>query len=201
MILFALPQDDVMSHILENALGLLVAELQQSVECKDDAFWRSGYPLAERCFATETALRTAQQLLEISREPDCYRITDYHWLLLYDSLESFCELCNDEARQEPDGRCRIGPYAFRKIDFDNLVELYFWDNDFLMPFGVVGRLGGKRREQLGIDDHVFGISQGWDPHPDELRVERLTADSLPYTQSEPLHFPDSTRYPDPRPSD
>jgi len=200
MILLALPQDDVMTHILEDALSLFVDELREVVGIeREEKRWRVTHPLAARCFTPETASSTAQRLREISKEPDYYRVNDYHLLLLYDCLEAFCEIFNDIARERPDGFYHVGPYAFREIDFESLVDHFFWDTDFLMPPEVVAGLGGKLREELGMDERIFGLSQGWEPHPEELQVERVGADDLPYFPAEPLYRPGSTRYPDPIP--
>ncbi|MBN1462039.1 MAG: hypothetical protein JXA57_21110 [Armatimonadetes bacterium] len=201
MILFARQQDDVMSHMLEEALGLYVDELRQAIEFKDEARWRIWHPLAGRCFTTETAFKTAQHLAAIAKEPDYYRVNDYHWLILYECLEEFCELFNDAAQEEPGGFYDVGPYAFREIDFEDLVERFFWDTDFLMPFRVVGGLRDRQRQEMGLDEHLFGIAQGWAPHPEDLQVEHLQPDDVPDIPGDPLVHPGSTHYPDPRDTD
>jgi hypothetical protein len=61
-----------------------------------------------------------------------YRPTDYHWLLLYEVLQNYCVIHNDLAPAAPKGWRPVGKFKLREIDFNALVDLYFWDTDFLL---------------------------------------------------------------------
>ena len=67
------------------------------------------------------------------------RVTDFHWLVLRTSVNVFCELHNDGALGS-DGR--IGPYVVDRIDFEAVVERFFFDTDFL--FGPELRVAMER---------------------------------------------------------
>lgn len=199
MIFFSREQDEVFPHILGGALDFYRDGLREIIEYGDVDRWHAFHPDTARCFTPEVALKTVKQLASVNSVPEHYRITDYHYLLLYDCLNGFCEIFNDIARQEPGGLFEVGPYAFREIDFEDLIEIYFWDTDFLMPYDVVCRLGTAMRESMGLADQVWGISQDLEPHAEELRVTRVDPVVVKdlYRYSEALYRPGSTRYPDP----
>jgi hypothetical protein len=83
-------------------------------------------------FDPRTAARLIEDLLAASRDTRLYQLTDYHWLVVYRCLETFCDLHNDEAATDPTGWADVGPYSIGSIDFDAIVDRFFWDTDFLM---------------------------------------------------------------------
>ena len=58
------------------------------------------------------------------------------------------------------------------IDFDALIDTYFWDTDFLMDAESFARLSGEAKTNLGFSPSVFGVTQGLAPHPEELVLRR-----------------------------
>jgi hypothetical protein len=132
--------------------------------------WPAQYPTAARCFSPALARATLGQLLTASRADQVYQLTDYHWLLLYDTLRAYCALHNDYAQEAPTQTLPVGPYQIGPIDFDALLDLYFWDTDFLLEGPTLAGLGPDTRKAMDVADEVFGISQGLPPHPDELKL-------------------------------
>ena len=63
------------------------------------------------------------------------------------------------------GTLPVGP-----IDFDQVVDRYFWDTDFLLDPTTLAALGPEGRESLGVSDEVFGIAHRLPPHPEELKI-------------------------------
>lgn len=192
MILFARKPDGVFTVILEEALCDALADLQSIVSTQEDMEFH--FPEASRCFTPAVAKETIKQLLAISKKPIPYRITDYHYLLLYDCLENYCECINSLPELEPGSFSEIGPLKLREVDFEGLIEVYFWDTDFLQSRRVMEGLGKPGREEMGIMDEAFAIAQGWAPHKDDLRVE--PADEGIWDDDEVLFSPGSPRYPD-----
>jgi hypothetical protein len=47
----------------------------------------------------------------------------------------------------PDRQYPVGPYRIGMIDFDLLVEWFFWDIDFLFGAEIVGMGGRERRSR------------------------------------------------------
>ncbi len=166
MLRFAQRPDSVFLAILREALEDL-HETLTDLEAED---WPAQYPTAARCFGSALARTTLGQLLTASRADQLYQPTDYHWLLLYDCLRVYCDIHNDDAQEAPTQTLPVGPYQIGPIDFDALVDLYFWDTDFLLEGHTLAGLGPDGRMSVDVADEVFGISQGLPPHPDGLRL-------------------------------
>jgi hypothetical protein len=101
-----------------------------------------------------------------------YQLTDYHWLLLYEALWRFCEVFNDEPEE-------IAPtlakqYGINEIAFHELLDWYFWDTDFLTSPDSFIKIGKDGRKQMGFGEEAFGVVQGWIPHPEEIKIVRLS---------------------------
>ena len=47
-------------------------------------------------------------------------------------LQNFCVIHNDLAPAAPKGWLPVGEFKLSEIDFDALVDIYFWDTDFLI---------------------------------------------------------------------
>jgi hypothetical protein len=125
--------------------------------------------------------------------------TDYHWLLMYECLQGQIAALNDDplsplvnlltalataqdalyltlpARSE-------GSAGF-SIDFDALVDMYFWDTDFLLDAEHFAQLEPDAKASLGFSPSVFGVIQGLAPHPDELVLRRAEED-VPRSEKE-----------------
>lgn len=80
------------------------------------------------------------------------------------------------AAESRNGTRRVGPYSIGQIDFDALVDRFFWDTDFLAGPELLEFGPEQRREQLGFSDEAFGIAAGLAPHPDELKITPWTGD-------------------------
>jgi hypothetical protein len=133
-------------------------------------WWPAAEPMLARFFDPRTAARLIEDLLAASRDTRLYQLTDYHWLVVYRCLEVFCGLHNDEAAADPTGRADVGPYSIGLIDFDAIVDRFFWDTDFLMGPELLELSADQRRQQLGFSDAAFSIAAGLKPHPSELEI-------------------------------
>ena len=166
MLRFAQPPDAVFLAILHDALD----DFQETLADLEAEDWPALYPLAARCFSQALARTALQELLTASRAPQLYQLTDYHWLLLYDGLRVYCTIHNDFAQEAPTTTLPVGPYQIGPIDFDAVVDQYFWDTDFLLEGPILAGLGPEGRQSMGVADEVFGIAQGLPPHADELKL-------------------------------
>ena len=196
MIYFMRKPDPIFVLILHEALEEALDDIREITGRGDKETWEIGYPCCSRCFSPEAAAAVVKQLLATSKEPDRYRITDYHYALLFDCLGNYCDLFNMVANERPDGLLALGEYELKEIDFEGLIEVFFWDTDFAFSPEVVEGLGEKGREEMGIADEVFGIAEGLEPHSEELRVERLDQVDWDESDLKELFRPGSTQYPD-----
>ena len=128
MLRFAQPPDPIFLAILHAALE----DLQETLTDLEAEDWPAQYPTVARCFSPDLARTTLAQLLTASRAPELYQLTEYHSLLLYDGLRVYCTIHNDYAQEAPTQTLPVGPYQIGPIDFDAVVDQYFWDTDFLL---------------------------------------------------------------------
>ena len=162
--------------------------------------WRDAYPLCATCFTRELARETLLDLLAKLRLPEEYAPTEYHWLLMYECLQVQIEVLNDmplpllveqlktlatvqDAVYLSLPTRATGVAGFH-MDFDALIDAYFWDTDFLMDAELFSRLGPDAKASLGFSASVFGVVQGLSPHPDELVLRRSEEFGLRQTTNE-----------------
>ena len=206
MLRFASDPDRVFLAILHAAIEIARDEIEPpraglkltaSEEAELDQNYGEAYPALAAFFTRAETARLLDRLLTASRDADTlFQITDWCWLVLHTCLEGFVHLHNDL------GLAEVGPYRIGKIDFDAVLDVYFWDTDFLMGRTLVD-IGEREREQMGVSPETFGIAAGLRPHPDEVlitAVEWETPDGKPFEPPEPAksRIP---RYPPPGRSD
>jgi hypothetical protein len=131
MLYFARKPDLVFTAILHTALESEGESINGSLN-NDLDLWEAGYPESSRYFTAATCFDVLTQLFCASRDPIVYCPTDYHWLLLYEVLQNFCVIHNDLAPAAPKGWRPVGEFRLSEIDFDAMVDIYFWDTDFLI---------------------------------------------------------------------
>jgi hypothetical protein len=91
---------------------------------------------------------------------------------------------------------QVGAYHIDEIRFDDLIDIYFYDIDFLMDSDTIMKLGIERRKGLGIHDETFGISQGLPPHPEELEIKKHIHEDQDVSIQPTYWEPGSRVYPD-----
>jgi hypothetical protein len=173
MLRFETPPDKILVAILSSALELQKNYIEELIETETDPmiqWWLAAEPMLARFFDPRTAARLIEGLLAANCDTRLYQLTDYHWLVVYRCLKVFCDLHNDEAATDPTGRADVGPYSIGSIDFDAIVDRFFWDTDFLIGPELLELSADQRRQQLGVSDEAFSIAAGLKPHPSELEI-------------------------------
>jgi hypothetical protein len=161
--------------------------------------WRDAYPLSATCFTPELARETLVDLVAKLRLPEEYVPTEYHWLLMYECLQGQIEALNDALLLDLVEELttlattqdalylslptRAKGVAGFFIDFDALVDTYFWDTDFLLDAERFAQLDADAKANLGFSPSTFGVTQGLAPHPDE-RVLRRAEECEPTREDE-----------------
>jgi hypothetical protein len=164
--------------------GLEVAADEIIDVYEDHEAWATAYPLSSACFTRELARRVFLDLLDKLDAPEWYVPTDYHWLLVYECLKEQIALFNDAPVPSVVKRLRTLasdqdtaylhlPKRSRGtagvwIGFDEFIDVYFWDTDFLMDVGLLDHLAPEAKQQLGLSGEVFGVTHALAPHSDEL---------------------------------
>jgi hypothetical protein len=182
MLRFQTPLTAAAREIVVYCLEVAADEIVDVYE--DPEAWATDYPLSSTCFTRELARSVLLGVLEKLNSPDCYLPTDYHWLLTYECLKEQIALFNDGP--VPSAVERLRTLASDQdtaylhlpqqsqgtagvwIDFDEFIDVYFWDTDFLMDIGLLDHLAPEAKQQLGLSGEVFGVTHALAPHPDEL---------------------------------
>ncbi len=134
-----------------------------------DTDYRDAFPRLAKYFSWREAVALLKALLKANQDDGTlYQLTDYHWLLLYESLRVYAEVENDTARVSGTP-IRCGPYRIGHLDFEEIVDYYFWDTDFLIP--ELATIPEDARKQMGVSPETWGLACGLKPHPDELTIE------------------------------
>ena len=186
MLRFAEPLTAAATEIVVWCLEISSDTVGELSASPDD--WREAFPLSATCFTPELARVTLVDLLKKLQLPEEYMPTEYHWLLLYECLQMQIEVLNDmplphfvkqlktlatdddEVYLSLPTRAR-GTAGFQ-IDFDALLDKYFWDTDFLIDPEHFSQLSPDAKAHLGFTDTTFGVVQGLSPHPDELVLRK-----------------------------
>jgi len=206
MLRFQTSPDKIFMAILQDGITLMIDQLntvKSSMNYSEDrrSVLENLLPFADRVFNYETALKTLKRMLVCHRRPGLYYLNDYHYLLLYDTLQCLCEVHNVRVKEassinEKKRASKVGGYYIEEINFDYLIDIYFYDIDFLINSETMRELGIEERKGLGINDETFGISQGLAPHPEELAVKIIKNEKPILMIQSGLWGPSSRVYPD-----
>lgn len=156
-------------HLLRYLPGhrLTAAERRELDESYGELF-----PELAPFFTRQQLARLIDRLLRASRDGRRrYELTDYHWLVLYSCLQIFCDLHNDGATGTED---EVGPYEIEGIDFDAIVERFFFDTDFLMGASLLAA-GEVAPGQLGATRQAWKIAARLRPEAKDLRVVEVAS--------------------------
>lgn len=133
MIYFQTKPDSVFEAIVQEAL------ISESVEIKllaDDGAiesWEGLYPESSRRMTPYSVMRIMHQMLAACCDAMVYRLSDDHWLVFYECLRNFCSTHNDLLEDQGNGVRLIGKYQIGLLDDEAILDIYFWDTDFLIP--------------------------------------------------------------------
>jgi hypothetical protein len=182
MLRFQTPLTAAAREILVYSLEVAADEIIDLYE--DHEAWAAAYPLASACLTQELARTVLLDLLDKLDAPEWYMPTEYHWLLVYECVKEQIALFNEAP--VPSVVTRLRTLASDEdtaylhlptrprgtagvwIDFDEFIDVYFWDTDFLMKVGLLDQLSPEGKQQLGLSEEVFGVTHALAPHPDEL---------------------------------
>ena len=132
MIYFQTKPDAVFEAILKEAFASEASEIQLLSDDGAIDSWEGLYPETSRRLCPYGAVRVLAQLSAAMNDSHVYGLTELHWLVLYETLKNFCATHND-LLDDFDQRARpVGDYHIGEVDGAALVNIYFWDTDFLL---------------------------------------------------------------------
>lgn len=189
MLRFTEKPDEIFLTILHEAIN---EELGYFQNCIDDiGFFEASYPLSSRHFSLTLAAQTLQRLRMASEAEELYQLTDFHWELLYEVLRGYSAAFNDDAVESE----VLEKYGIKEIDFSGLIEMFFWDTDFMQDAETMLELTVEQKETLGMSNEAFGMAQGLSPHPEELELRPVPKDEEMQRIGDCSPRPPSSMYP------
>ena len=190
MIYFQTKPDAVFEAILKEAFASEASEIQLLSDDGAIDSWEGLYPETAQRLCPYEAVRVLVQLSAAVNDAHVYRLTDLHWLVLYETLKNFCATHND-LLDDFDQRTRpVGEYNIGEVDGEALINIYFWDTDFLLC---------NREETQGgqaSNPHQRDDTEETPPGQDVVIPALEPVDELGWIVREPLFLAGSTRYPD-----
>ncbi len=168
MLYFRTKPDPVFMVLVDQAFQWELGQFRRISAGNDLETWFVEYPSLERIFTPYSAMVTLEDLLRAHTQAAVYRPTDFHWLAIYECLKNYCLWHNDRLSESEEPFLWIQAYRFGYLEFDSIVERYFWDQDFLsLP---------QSDEEEPIcacsatdSETVEDLSMGLRPHPSHLR--------------------------------
>jgi hypothetical protein len=207
MLRFSKAPDPVFQAILRKSLDYAIDVISDLLQVfnHDDTGTRQEFmrlfPETGRMFPPSVARAALVNLRSCLDRPDIYALTDYHYLLLYDVLNFYADVHNGLVIAAKNKKQRkeasfVDPFYVEKIHIDEIIDLYFFDQNFLLDAETLLSLPEQARKTLRPE--LFGVCQGLLPHPEELELKIDThLDRDHYTMKASEYFgPESREYPD-----
>ncbi len=205
MILFKRAPDVVFQAILRRSICYaidIVSDLLQ-VFNNDDRITRQEYlslfPEIGRVFPPSLAKAALTELRKCIDGPAVYTGTEYHYLLLYDVLNFYADVHNGLVMKAENPRKRreaaaVDPFLIERIHVDEMVDLYFFDENFLLDAETLQALPDRIRRTMRPE--LFGLCEGLQPHPEELELKPARGPNGYRVMPSEFFGPASREYPD-----
>jgi hypothetical protein len=207
MLQFQRPPDVLFQAILRDSMSYSIDLIKDLIENNqyDEARAREemkGFcPAVAKVFPPSLARTTLLNLRGCLDRPELYYLNNYHYLLLYDVMDFYADIHNDivaesKSKKERKESSFVDPFYVETIDMDGIVELYFYDIDFLTDAETMLNIPAWFRKTFSPE--TFGLSQGMLPHAEELELKMASSEDIGvYKVTHSEYFgPGSKVYPD-----
>lgn len=207
MLRFQRPPDAVFQAILRDSLDFsidfidILTENNEHDEPRAREEMKADCPAMAKVFTPSLARNTLWNLRKRLDRPEIYSLNNYHYLLLFDVIAYYADIHNDTVAMSETGEERteaifVDPFYIESIDVVGLLDLYFFDTDFLTDAETMLNIPDWFRQSYSPE--TFGLSQGMLPHAEELELKRDSSedgDVYKVAQSD-CFGPKSKVYPD-----
>jgi hypothetical protein len=183
--------DEAFAAILESSLSISIERLSDHLAgtiAEAEVLSLFGTRIW-RLFDAQQLLDELQKLMMAHRSAKLYMPTDYHFLILHEVLQLQISRHNDRVASSGQPLA-FGSVLLCHIDFDFVSE-YFWDEDFHFDPAVMSSLSEEDKAAFGFNKETFALVQGLKPHPKELELTEVEAD----TESPQNHYKRGECYP------
>ena len=161
MLRFETKPDEAFTEIVTLSLELVVGQVEADDLNDEEAL--AGYGDLREMFSRPQLATELGKLLVAHLSPLVYEPTEYLWLILYHALSDAVDLHNDMVASDgpqPVGHLRLGP-----IDFSAVMEIFFWDEDFLLAADSFNNLSRAQKDSPGFGEGLFGVVNRIPPPP------------------------------------
>lgn len=170
MLYFRTQPDSVFIAFVKHALLWELQGVRRISSNNDCDAWAVGYPVLGTMFTPYSALITLEELVVANETSTVYRLTDYHWLLVYECLKNYCMWHNDRVHDGPVSFIMVGEYRFGLVDFETMIDRYFWDEEFMDLLYANAADPDDCSCEDNTDTTDLDLSYGLRPHPHQLRL-------------------------------
>lgn len=154
------------------------------------------FPHASRNLSVNTAIEILKELKKKNEDYYLWELNDYHYCVIYDLLEYFCAVQNDLTKDSKEPILVVDKCKIYELDFNEIVEHYFFDEDFLLDRNLFLNMTEELKDQMGFSKETFGVIMGLKVHPDELKIKLFKKGKyIPVEPEEFLYEKGSKRYP------
>jgi len=167
MLYFASKPDRMFNDIIRKSLELSIDELKDP-DMEDWDVLSCYLDQTVNIFERKELLEVYEKLLDAHLSLALYKVTDYHFLLLFDSILQAVEYHNDMWRNER--KCLFTGTAVHEIDMDSISDIFFWDTDFLIDSGDFDSMAPDVKQKLCVNKELFGVVHGMKPHAEEISI-------------------------------
>ena len=180
MLRFQRPPDVVFQAILRDSLDYSIDFIKDLIDDNDYDESRARedmkgfYPAMVKVFPPSLARTTLLNLRRRLDMPEIYSLNNYHYLILYDVMDFYSDIRNDmvalsKSKKDRKEASFVDPFYIETIDMDGIVELFFFDIDFLTDAETMLNIPDWFRSTY--EPETFGLSQGMLPHAEELELK------------------------------
>jgi len=170
MLYFRTQPDAVFIAFVKDALQWELEGVRRISSASDGDAWVVEYPVLGTMFTPYSALITLEELLMANETATVYRLTDYHWLLVYECLKNYCVWHNDQINEGTVFFTMLGGYRFGLVDFETMTHRYFWDQEFMELLDTNAADADNCSCGGTTDTPDLDLSFGLRPHPHNLHL-------------------------------
>lgn len=168
MLRFASKPDPVFQSIVTVSIEYNIEDMEEEPKLypDEDIDTLSYCGRLNDCFLREELIGYAKELLAAHKSDKLFQINDYHFLALYEFLGYAIDMHNERIEDGKEGLFVDPPVGM--VDFDAIVDGYFWDVDFFLEAELYDSLNPVEKGHAMFDDVLFGLVHHLKPHPQEM---------------------------------
>ena len=178
---FSAKPDPIFLDLVNHAIDETVERYLSFDDPRDQEDWLcAGLPRSARFFSGPEAKQHLLDLQKALNDRELHEVSKYHWLLLYECLETFCQ----EFNEQPAGML-MKRYGIQRVLFRSVIRQFFWNVDFLDD--NIAKMTQQQRHMM-IFPETFGLAAGLKRNPEEFTIKLCDKSLAREFDSRPPHL-------------